>query len=353
MQPPVVLLFFHLPGDIDTLGPLLESAEAVRGSLTARAGATPAFLAREGVATFFGDLGATPLVIPDASPQSLQQIAGVKAIVTGSETTLKPHRAAHDLTLALKAQGVRAYTVQHGFENVGLSYFDSVQGTEVRFAADTVFTWGTPDRFPPTIPDENRIKARIAGRPQFQRRPAEPAWPGEPATIDVAIFENLHWHRFDDTYRQKVLDEIERMCTAHPDWRFLLRPHPQGRWLTQRFKGDKPSSANLIIADPSSPEWSGVTGHAVIARSSRVLTTPSTVALDAAQAGKPVAVFGYGLPLPLYRPLDIIESASDLDAFLARNDDVSANSFVKEAIHAGNAARNIFEIIAAEIQAGV
>ncbi|RYD85891.1 MAG: hypothetical protein EOP84_00890, partial [Verrucomicrobiaceae bacterium] len=188
MQPPVVLLFFHLPGDIDTLGPLLESAEAVRGSLTVRAGATPAFLAREGVATFFGDLGATPLVIPDASPQSLQQIAGVKAIVTGSETTLKPHRAAHDLTLALKAQGVRAYTVQHGFENVGLSYFDSIQGTEVRFAADTVFIWGTPDRFPPTIPDENRIKARIAGRPQFQRRPAEPAWPGEPATIDVAIF---------------------------------------------------------------------------------------------------------------------------------------------------------------------
>lgn len=350
MQPPVVLVFFHLPGDVDTLGPLLESASRRSLSIDVRAGTTPAFLAREGIRAFFEEFGQAPFVIPDASPEHLKPLEGVRALVTGSETTLKPHRAAHDLTLALKSRGVRAYTLQHGFENVGLTYFDAVQGTEVRFAADAIFTWGRTDRLPPMTPDENRAKARAAGRPRFRNRPSEPAWPIAPETVDVAIFENLHWHRFDDTYRHRVLDEIDRICAAHPDWRFLLKPHPQGRWLTQRFKGEKPSAANLIIADPALPEWSGVTGHAVIARASRVLTTPSTIALDAAQAGKPVAVFRYGLSLPLYRRLAILETADDLDAFLAAYDVRSGRTFVDEAILAGDAAETILDAIAADIQ---
>jgi len=353
MQPPVVLVFFHLPGDVDTLGPLLESARRQNASIDIRIGTTPAFLAREGIRAFFDEFGQAPFVIPDASPEHLKPLEGVRAIVTGSETTLKPHRAAHDLTLALKSRGASTYTLQHGFENVGLSYFDAVQGMEVRFAADAIFTWGHPDRLPLTTPDENRAKARAVGRPRFHHRPSEPAWPNAPEVIDVAIFENLHWHRFDDTYRCRVLDEIDRICAVHPDWRFLFKPHPQGRWLTQRFKGEKPSAANLIVADPALPEWSGITGHAVIARARRVLTTPSTIALDAAQAAKPVAVFGYGLSLPLYRPLAIIESADDLDTFLTVGDAGPGRTFTDNAILAGDAARTILEAIAADIQTGV
>ncbi len=48
----------------------------------------------------------------------------------------------------------------------------------------------------------------------------------------------------------------------------------------------------------------------------QVLTTPSTVALDAARTGRPVAVLGYDLELPLYEPLPIIRRGGDLEAFL-------------------------------------
>jgi hypothetical protein len=48
-----------------------------------------------------------------------------------------------------------------------------------------------------------------------------------------------------------------------------------------------------------------------------VITTPSTVALDAVLAGKPVGVVGYDLELPLYEPLPILRSGEDWGRLVA------------------------------------
>jgi hypothetical protein len=72
-----------------------------------------------------------------------------------------------------------------------------------------------------------------------------------------------------------------------------------------------------VVIDPTDSAWEPHTAPALIASVDVVLTTPSTVALDAARSGRPVAVLGYDLDLPLYGPLPIIRGLSDLDAFLA------------------------------------
>lgn len=351
MQLPEILLFFHLPGDVETLGPVLEQACENAWPCRLRTAATEAFLARSDSRALFEHTGVVPVAVAGESPENwAADFANCSAILTGSETTLKPHRAAHQLTLALKARGVRSYTVQHGYENVGLNYFDAVQGTEVRFASERIFIWGESHCLPALIPKENLAKTCTAGRPAFRRRPSEAPWPGVSDRIDLAVFENLHWHRFNDAYRRMVLDEIERICQAHPLWRILVKPHPQGRWLTQRFKGPQPIANNLIIADPVAPEWSGVTAYAVIARADHVLTTPSTIALDAAQAGKRVAVFSYGLPLPLYTPLPTLENAEDLDKFLANDRAADASrTFVERATIPGDASVRILSTIVADL----
>jgi hypothetical protein len=46
-----------------------------------------------------------------------------------------------------------------------------------------------------------------------------------------------------------------------------------------------------------------------------VITTPSTVALDAALARKPVAVVAYGHDLPAFQPLPLLQSAADWIGF--------------------------------------
>jgi ornithine cyclodeaminase/alanine dehydrogenase-like protein (mu-crystallin family) len=54
-----------------------------------------------------------------------------------------------------------------------------------------------------------------------------------------------------------------------------------------------------------------------VAGADLVITTPSTVALDAVQAGKRVAVAAYGLSLPAYEPLPLLNGLQDWRNFAA------------------------------------
>src|SRR5262249_49751662 len=200
--------------------------------------------------------------------------------------------AAHELTGAMQRRGVCAYTLQHGLENVGISYFDAIQGPEVRFASDHVLIWGAKERLPTAAPAENRAKMESVGRPEYEPGSAPPAaaWPATaPTQFDVMVFENLHWHRFDDAYRTKALSDLQRLAETRPNLHVGVKPHPQGRWLTHRFKGPRPAAGNLFIADPADPAWSRIDAPAFLERTRAVLTTPSSIALDAAQRGIPVA----------------------------------------------------------------
>jgi len=61
-----------------------------------------------------------------------------------------------------------------------------------------------------------------------------------------------------------------------------------------------------------------------------VITTPSTIALDAALAKVPVAVSRYGLDLTYYSPLHLLDDFEDWQRYLDRLTEKSENSILKQ-----------------------
>lgn len=345
-----LVAFMHLPGDIEALGPIVAAAAEsgdfeplvmVHSGLYERAPNAPEILSRLGAALVEAE--------PDAVPAALVAQRGPATWIFGCESSLRPHRPAHELATAARAAGQLTATVQHGFENVGLSFFDDVHGEGVTFASELVLGWSSPDRYPAQTPAATRAKIRPIGRPRLE--PQEPAaWPQGAPDPDVAIFENIHWHRYSDSYRRRFLDDVAALCRARPGLQVLVRPHPQGRWLTDRFEGERPSAANLTIADPQAPEWRGVSARETVRRAGVVVTTPSTVALDAAEEGACVAVLAYDLEPDLYAPLVLVRGLEDLlglvdsgDARAAARD--AAGRFVKRMVAAGPAAENALQAL--------
>jgi len=137
------------------------------------------------------------------------------------------------------------------------------------------------------------------------------------------VFENLHWNRFDDGYRRRFLDDLSETAAAEPDVLFLVKPHHAGRWLSKNPDA-LAQTDNLKILDPADPAWQPYTAPVLLASMDAAITTPSTVAIDAARAGRPVAVAGYGLDLSLYSPLPILGDPQDWKAYLGE----ASNAFV-------------------------
>jgi hypothetical protein len=132
----------------------------------------------------------------------------------------------------------------------------------------------------------------------------------------VGVFEYLHWHRYDDDYRAFFIAGVQRLAEAFPEITFLVKPHHAGMWLTSRFSGTAPAAANLVIADPAAPPWESHTAPSLLGRMMAVITTPSTVALDAARRHLPTAVVAKSLVLSNYAPLPMIVGDEDWAVFV-------------------------------------
>jgi hypothetical protein len=284
---------------------------------------------------------------------------GAKAFLTVSETNLGPHRFTHCLTKLAARAGLATYTIQHGFENVGLTYDDAVHPIEkISFASARIFTWGASHTLHPKISRTNRAKCVPVGCP----KPAA----SEPADLDgllpigrpvVGVFENLHWHRYSDDYRTFFLEGVQCLAEAFPHVTFLIKPHHAGLWLTVRHKGDRPTAGNVIIADPQSSAWERYTATHLLGRLDAVITSPSTVALDAARAGLPVAVVAHEMNLTNYQPLFQIRCDADWRSFMLdvterRRRDVAlvaAQQFIDRVILPDDAAAQIVLNIGREV----
>jgi len=239
-------------------------------------------------------------------------------MLTLAETNLFPHKFSRLLTEKANKIGIHTLTMQHGFENVGLTYSDSNQKIEsVNFAANQIYIWGKDATLHVDIPAHTRAKCLSVGCPK----------PSTTVSADlrhlipeydtvIGIFENLHWTRYSPTYRNAFLDAIVAVCSAFPNVTFVVKPHHAGVWLTNRHKGNIPHFSNLIIADPQTALWEPYTATALLGRMSAVITTPSTVALDAARMHLPVAVFAYDLSLSNYLPLLLISQQYQLIQFI-------------------------------------
>jgi hypothetical protein len=285
-------------------------------------------------------------------------LGGVSAVLTASETSLNPHRAARALTNRANAAGLRTYTVQHGFDNIGLTYFDHIQTPAmVDFASSRILTWGPLHRLHRDANPETRRRCVPVGCPKHVARPVEVPrrWAQDHV---VAVFENLHWHRYSEGYAQRFLEDLISTAERFPDRCFLVKPHPAGRWLTGRYRGPRPQAPNLVIANPEDPSWIEHTPSALYGIAESVITTPSTVALDAARSGVPVAVTAYGMELSEYAPVTLLESAEDWADFVRGVRDPEGRALVEDrgrrfteaATIEGDAVERILDLIVQDLR---
>ena len=354
---PLLLALIDIHQDLDILLPVLLTLRR-RGEVRLRIAVTDWLITES--PRVLNELAAHGFDVEVHPREAVRQgdrplLGGVDGVLCAAETSVRAHKSGHTLTSRANARGARSYTLQHGLENIGLTYRDHLHGEDVRFSAQNIFTWAGPERLAPWTAPETRAAVIPVGSPKAVG-PAAAAvrlnqgyWPRT-----VGVFENLHWHRFDDAYRDQVLVDLRAAADSHPDTLFLIKPHHAGRW-TSRNRNRLTQSANLVAIDPTDSAWEPHTAPALIASVDLVLTTPSTVALDAARTGKPVAVLGYDLELPLYEPLPIIRSLTDLDAFLEDDsgDHLLRNeAFLRAARLEGRADHRIAARIAADLAKG-
>lgn len=356
------VLFFQLGGDIDILSPSLEwrARPDVRLRLVV---STKLWETSARLHLLFDAFGLSPdfRLPPAASAADLSAaLAGADALLTASETTLKPHALAHALANRANELGIATYTLQHGIENVGLTYFDASQGPEVRFASRTVCLWNEPSALPAAVSDETRRKCVCAGYARPLTRPFDGVaqkiagrFGGRPV---VGVFENLHWTRFSEAYRRRFLDDLEAACDALPAFLFLVKPHPEGRWLTERYRGRPPKRSNLLIADPADEEWRLLTTPSLTPFLSAVITTPSKSALDAAIDGVPTAVPAYDHPYTYYNGLPALGEAAAWISFAeaacaSRERFAAANRSFAARIAASVGKPRLLEIVSAGAEA--
>ena len=117
-------------------------------------------------------------------------------------------------------------TIQHGFENVGLTYRDENQRKAIKFASKTVFTWGLVEELPEWVEKETLNKCVAVGYP---RKPGVFTKDSQLKKYErpiIGIFDNLHWRRYNEKYVSTFLDHMEETARRRKEFRFILKSHP-------------------------------------------------------------------------------------------------------------------------------
>lgn len=247
---------------------------------------------------------------------SQPDLDGVGALVSPAESSLSAHERVHSLFLRARGLNIPTFSMQHGVENVGLKQADFEDDRLESVASDHLLIWTqreltTRCRVPDLGPRRVAIgRLRHPGRAESELTSAFDRYDSV-----VAVFENLHWNRYSGDWRRHFLNDLVGFAASHPNVAVLLKPHHGGLWSIRNTHRLSDWPGNLIIADPTDPYWEPYTATALIGLSDLVITTPSTVALDAVESHKPVAVAAYGLDLPAYSPLPLLEGLEDWQTF--------------------------------------
>jgi hypothetical protein len=240
----------------------------------------------------------------------------VDVAVTASEGLGFGARFARAFVAASRAAGACALTLQHGLDNGGLTFGPKVPPGA--FKADFVLTWGGLHRLTDAACPEIKEKAVPVGCPKSVFRRSDFASFPAAGHPFIAVFENLHWRRYDDNYRKRFVADLAATAEASRDMTFVVKPHMGGQWFTRRGPAGLALPANVEIADPRSIQWRRFTADAFLVHATAVITTPSTIALDAARYGVPTALVTYGIAAKNYVPLPRLEHAADWLEFVDR-----------------------------------
>ena len=358
-QPVRLAMLVSRPQDIDLLIDVYLKA-GQRQDVSAVFWATERAANRfSGVLERLAEYGAKPRFVLAHTTlcRSVAQLGKIDALLTTVESTLAAHKIPYILTRVANTAGVRTFTLQHGLENVGLTYSDGTYGPHIRFAAQTVLTWGPVDNIPPAVSEETRGKCIAVGCPKPHLTvPAEDKRPisGRPV---IAVFEGLHASRFDDGYIRQFFKDLQEVAQSYPGLHFFLKPHPGALVRSRRHDEALESLRGVDVLVADHPEADRLSTPRLIALAAAVVTTPSTIALDAALAETPVAVVRYGQKIPyyaLYEPLPLIDSRADWQNFLDKVSrdpqllEPSRQTFLDNVILSGDAAERLLDAVVSD-----
>lgn len=285
----------------------------------------------------------------------LRRLLQVDVFLSTVESTTAKNKLPSVITRLANTLEISTYTLQHGYPNLGLSFCDHVYGADIRFAAKTVLTWGPVEALPAWVSDETRNKCAAVGCPKelvlFDSDLSKTA--GDRPII--AVFENLHGHIFDRQYIASFLGNLQETAKQHKEFRFILKSHPASlRCRTEELSGLFKRLTDVEIIDRVDGQAPAYTTPWLLANAMGVITTPSTVALDGALQGVPVALALYGLELyrSIYAPLPMLESRDDWESFLGKltgGDELkdSNEAFLGRVIVPGDAASRILDHMSA------
>ena len=212
------------------------------------------------------------------------------------------------------------------------------------FESDTVFCWFPQAAIPPDLPAQTRRKLVHAGRPA----PIGGWGRDEAPSFDLGVFENLHWTRYTNAERQAFQDNLAATAAALPSARILLRPHPAGAW-ADRISHELAQFDNITLAQASETRRRPEGGAQVLRGIKRVITTPSTVALDSVLSGLPTALAMAGGSV--YEPLPVLTSAQDWIDFASEGtaDSTTLDLFRSRVLVEGDGASRIVERLSCDL----
>ena len=201
----------------------------------------------------------------------------------GAESNLPPHRTSHHIAKIANRKSCLTCTFQHGLDNIGLTYFDR---NIIKFNSQYIFTWHNNLLHNKLVHPETKQKIIPIGafkyiHPNHQLKDEVLKYNFHSA---IGIFENLHWDRYSNNYRNTFLENLDYLCNYFPDQFFYLKPHQAGKWsLRNSSKFEKLlTNENFIIIDIENTSWENISGLELASYFKAIITTPSTIAIDAA-----------------------------------------------------------------------
>lgn len=349
-------IIIQLPQDIELARPLWEETKR-RGITTIILTSLSASERWPPINNLINETATLSRILPDKIQleDAVEILDSVKALISVSESNLGPHRFAYRLTKIANRCGVFTATMQHGFENIGLTYNDDTHNIKsINFASRRIYTWGHNETLDKHISPKVKKKCFPVGCTKFSATNISNSKDVIPKNQPIiGIFENLHWHRYSREYRKNFIRNLEWVCAQNPNIDFLIKPHPTGAWLTKIDESEKPTIDNLIIIDQNNTSLSNRNSSSIIENLMAVITTPSTIALDACLANKPVAIVSENLETSSYNPLSMLRNKEDwqefiaavLDDYLLIKEQEKSTIFVNRTLVSGNATSRILEDI--------
>ncbi|MBT4878611.1 MAG: hypothetical protein HON42_02200, partial [Alphaproteobacteria bacterium] len=242
----------------------------------------------------------------------------IDALITSSETNAAyVHKIAHNITSYARKHNILTFTMQHGLENIGLNYLDNRFNSNVKFASDYIFIWGKKENIFPEFGDTMKKVISVGKLKHHEISKKQlPDLGFKNFNNTITIFENLHWERYDDNYKKLFLNNIKLIISKYKNVLFLIKPHHTGKFIIN-YEKDFGKFRNCIMLNPDNAKYEPFTAPSLMNISCAVITTPSTVSIDALLAKKALAVVQYNLDLPIYKHANVILNQSGLQSFVA------------------------------------